>query len=214
MAQAANIALYTLSACLVSLLLVSLASAVMQLCATQTFTLTQQLFPLLDALGYDYWLDWGTLLGAQREAGMIAHDYDADIGMRESEFQRLRAHWATHPHVFGRLKLKKEAKQLYRVRLGLGWVDVFRYDDSQPGTLRMISMQDEHHSCKCPGAGHTTEHRFIYPLQRLPFGAVTANAPHATDVYLTHLYGDDWDTPRPNQVARLLQLFPTARPIR
>lgn len=214
MTNKSHIILYTLSACVIILLLLSLASAVMQLSAAQTFQLTQQLLPLLDALGYDYWLDWGTLLGARREGGMIAHDYDADIGMRESSFQRLKTQWAQQPHLFGNMKLKKESAELYRIRLGIGWVDVFRYDDSsKTGTLRMLSMQNQHHSCKCPGRGHTTNKELIYPLRRLRFGTVTANVPNATDMYLTHLYGSDWMTPRVNRVARLLKLFPTARPI-
>lgn len=214
MTSGAHIALYTLTACVTALLLLCLASTIMQLCAAQTYMLTQQLLPVLDALGYEYWLDWGTLLGARREGGMIAHDYDADIGMRESEFQRLRAEWARTPHKFGEMKLKKESQQLYRVRLGIGWVDVFRYDDScKRGNLHMISMANDRHSCKCAGTGHSTHQRVMYPFIRLQFGAITANAPQHTDTYLTHLYGNNWMTPRRNQVATLLQLMPSHGPM-
>ena len=31
--------------------------------------------------GIDYWLEYGSLLGAAREGGMIPHDYDIDIGV-------------------------------------------------------------------------------------------------------------------------------------
>jgi hypothetical protein len=35
--------------------------------------------PVLDSLGATYWLDFGSLLGAQREKDVIAHDNDADV---------------------------------------------------------------------------------------------------------------------------------------
>jgi hypothetical protein len=195
----------------VMLVLLLLTSLVLQLCALQCHNLSQRLFPALDQNGYEYWMDWGTLLGARREGRMIAHDYDADIGMRESEFQRLHADWKSNPAKFKGMRLYKEDKKLARVRCGLGWVDVFRYDDSDPSVLRMISMDDESHSCKCKGAGHTVSPSLIFPLKSLTFGGVSGKAPARTDEYLEHLYGSDWKTPRTNGGAKLVKLVPLPR---
>ena len=36
---------------------------------------------ILDESGVDYWLDYGTLLGAYREGKIIEGDYDSDLGV-------------------------------------------------------------------------------------------------------------------------------------
>jgi hypothetical protein len=206
-----DIAIVTVGFVLASVLLIVLTSVIMQTCAAQCFSLTQDLFPALEAAGYEYWLDWGTLLGAKREGTMIAHDYDADIGIRESEFQRLKKDWKKNP-AFKGMRLCKENSQLYRIRRGLGWVDVFRYDDSRGIPLNMISMSGEQHSCKCSGKGHTTRRDVIFPVTKVKFGSVSAPAPARTADYLEHLYGSSWMVPRKNSVAKLLNLVPLKKP--
>lgn len=211
--KSSDVAVVTVGSVLVCVLLVVLASVIMQLCASQCYTLTQQLFPALNKARIEYWLDWGTLLGAKREGTMIPHDYDADIGMRESEFQKLKQEWNRNP-AFKGMRLCKENSGLYRVRRGLGWVDVFRYDDNcdDSDALRMISMAGEQHSCKCDGKGHKTSRSTIFPTKHLRFGAVSAPAPQYTELYLEHLYGSDWVVPRTNSVAKLLSLVPLKKP--
>jgi hypothetical protein len=204
--KSGDIAAVSLACVLIVLLITVLASVVMQACASQTYVLTQRLFPALNAAGYNYWLDWGTLLGARREKGMIPHDYDADIGMHESEFQRLRANWKNDERFQG-MRLCKEGDGLYRIRLGLGWVDVFRYK-GDGDTLDMLSMAHDKHSCKCSGRGHRIPRTFIFPLRSLHFGAVVAPVPADTDNYLVHLYGDSWHIPRKNDASRIMSLVP------
>ena len=204
--QPGDIAIVSLGSVLIVLLITVLASVVMQACASQTYVLTQRLFPALNEAGYNYWLDWGTLLGARREGGMIPHDYDADIGMHESEFQKLRANWKKDAHFHG-MRLCKEGGGLYRIRSGLGWVDVFRYT-GDGDMLDMLSMAHEKHSCKCPGRGHRIARAFIFPLRSLRFGSVLAPVPADTDSYLVHLYGDAWHIPRKNDASRIMSLVP------
>lgn len=208
--QGSQVAIITVGAVATLLLAAALTSVFLQLCARQTYTLTQQVLPALSAAGFEYWMDWGTLLGARREGTMIPHDYDADIGMRESEFQRLRAAWDQEPRFKG-MRLSKENDRLYRIRVNLGWVDVFRYQDDGDGNLRMISMANLHHSCRCPHRGHTIPTSVILPLTTLSFGGVVASAPARVDAYLAHLYGNGWRTPRQNGVARLMMLMPTRK---
>lgn len=202
-----QIVIVTVGFVLVAALLLLLASVIMQTAAGQCFSITQVLLPALDAAGVEYWLDWGTLLGATREGTMIAHDYDADIGMRESEFQKLKARWNQIPGLKG-MRLAKEDNGLYRIRRGVGWVDVFRYDDREGDTLTMTSQAGMEHSCKCDGKGHRTTRSMVFPLTRVKFGHVHAPAPGQTEAYLEHLYGSDWRIPRKNGGAKLLNLLP------
>lgn len=48
------------------------------------------LTPLLDQAEIKYWLDYGALLGAVREGGMIAWDNDADIGILLEDWGKLK----------------------------------------------------------------------------------------------------------------------------
>lgn len=203
-----------LSGVLLPVLMLIFASVVLQTCALQSYLLTQRLFPALTHAGYEYWLDWGTLLGAQREGDMIAHDYDADIGMREVEFQRLKREWSTQPELRG-MWLVREGDGLYRIRHGLGWVDVFRYAEEGEGEgaqLVMKSMAASRHSCACVGRGHHIARHLILPLTPFVFGSVVAPGPVRTPEYLEHLYGADWRVSHKNWVARLMTLVPSLCP--
>lgn len=183
------------------ILLFLLTSLIIQCCANDSNVIMNELIPLLNTQGYEYWLDWGTLLGARREGEMIPHDYDADIGMVENEFQRLKKDWNTK--FYTRLHLRRENKQLYRIRFRLGWVDIFRYDEHSDGILDMRSMGNDSHSCKCI-RGHRIHRDFIFPLTKYNFGSVQGKAPNHTDEYLEHLYGKNWRIPIKNSVSRLI----------
>lgn len=45
---------------------------------------------LFDEHGIRYWLDYGALLGAVREGGLIEHDNDADIGIHIDDWGKLK----------------------------------------------------------------------------------------------------------------------------
>jgi len=177
-------------------------SLVLQCCADSCYDLTQTLFPALDDAGYEYWMDWGTLLGARREGTIIDHDYDADIGMREDEFQRLRKDWKTRFSPM-KLRLSGESNGLWRIRKGFGWIDIFRYKENSDGSLSMLSMPENKHGCKCR-KGHKVRLTDVLPLRRLRFGAVTAPAPAQTENYLEHCYGKTWRTPLQKGLSKMV----------
>jgi len=46
----------------------------------------ERLLQVLDELGMNWWLEYGTLLGAIRENNFLSHDVDIDIGMMHQEY--------------------------------------------------------------------------------------------------------------------------------
>lgn len=59
----------------------------------------------LEAAGLEYWLDWGTLLGAVREGGILEHDTDTDLTLPAGQGAALRE-----------LALREFASRGYRVQ--------------------------------------------------------------------------------------------------
>ncbi|OQR89542.1 hypothetical protein THRCLA_09701 [Thraustotheca clavata] len=44
----------------------------------------------MDEAGIEYWVDSGTLLGVYRNKGLIPHDIDADVGLTQAGFEKIR----------------------------------------------------------------------------------------------------------------------------
>lgn len=207
MKQSERIVILVLGWVFALLLTVVMTSIGLQMCASETFDLSQDLIVALQASGYEYWLDFGTLLGAEREQTMILHDYDADIGMRESEFQRLKSQWQREPLLKG-MRLKAYSDGLYRVHRGLAAVDIFRYSDLDPNNLVMLSQGGMNHHCGCGARGHSVNRSTLFPLRPVQFGRTLAPAPQQTHDYLTHLYGSTWRVPRITGKSSLMTLVP------
>lgn len=159
----------------------------------------------LSLAGCDYWLDYGTLLGAIREKGLIGHDLDLDTGMMYDErkpemqdnllnsgFKKIR-----QIEVNGRI-----AEETYQYK-GLN-IDVFYYS----------RIDEEHIRCFLfnPVKGLTSEdtidrygglatrmitYRFI-GLSEYTFLGVKVGIPENYDEYLTNCYGPTYMVPDPN----------------
>ena len=56
----------------------------------QVVNLTYQVHTILDSLGIDHWLMYGSIFGAHRANGPLPWDYDVDIGIKGEQFSKMK----------------------------------------------------------------------------------------------------------------------------
>ena len=132
----------------------------------------------------------GTLLGAVREQGFIAHDRDVDVGVFRADMDRstptrikqaMRAARFRHIRDFGALDRGYEMS--FR-RRGVK-VDVFVYYDDADGRYH-AAWKD----------GSPIRYRYWpFGLAPLVFHGSSFNAPDDPERFLRAKYGDDWRVP-------------------
>lgn len=137
----------------------------------------------LRSLEVDYWLEFGTLLGWQREGGIIAHDTDIDFGLPIGAYPVLCAaqhqlptgftlHDSSHRHLGPKLYLQAE-----------GWEADFYFHEMRDGKLCTTLRSDI--------AGDTLPFpsAMVFPLQTVNFLGEDTFVPHQPERLLEHHFG-------------------------
>jgi len=158
-----------------------------------------------DELGVEFWLEYGTLLGAYREGGFIAHDDDIDVGVfLNKHSSTLQATLEKHGFKLHReilvddgLYAREETYRKYNID-----IDIFYFKnskDSQYFYVHDFKAEDGKSWAKSiqdNGGLVTRERKFTpFKLEKLHFLEEEFWVPTATKEHLASVYGEDFMTP-------------------
>lgn len=170
--------------------------------------------------GFDYFLIFGSLLGAVREHGFISHDFDIDVAMWHDDFsddmiQKLADAGFVLDHKY-EVDGGRKALEMTFVKDGVG-IDVFFYYppiDEYPYTTVFFAGKDTvgvEDSIKKYGGMIPV--RYQAPLtkeyERVPFESLMLPIPKTAHQILACTYGDSYMIPNPNWVGGSFRKYAT-----
>ena len=157
-----------------------------------TFAAATKLF---DEAGIHWWLDYGALLGAVREGGIIAWDNDADIGILARDYGKLKKLRPAAAEARFQLRFIKHVDYA-RAQVSFSnklHVCIFVWhplegDESMLTRKRYMRTDDTH------GKGKDFPKAWIEERSRVSWEGIPAWAPADPHQMLEHRYGD-WRSP-------------------
>ncbi len=160
---------------------------------TKLYQLMKDIDELFAAHDIQYWIDFGTLLGAVRSLGFILWDNDLDIGTDVKNKTKI-------------FNLKKEIEKLgYRLKNKKGLACTIRgYHREVRLDLDIIfcvQKQDKIYPLYPVPERRDGEFLYfltdeLYPLKKYQFGPLVLSGPNNPIIYLNNAYGNDWPTTR------------------
>lgn len=160
---------------------------------------------VLSENGIQYWLDYGTLLGAVREHDFIAHDYDIDLGVfydqdLELMIDKLKAAGFS---LYRRIDVYSKEKRAEGVEFTFEKesvkIDVFSYVKEIEDLYYTYEFLDSEKSETL--TVFKTVRKTILPidgLQTYNFVGINVLIPSNYDSYLKKLYGESYMIPDPS----------------
>ena len=133
------------------------------------------------------WAYFGTLLGLVRGGYPIEGDGDQDLVISNDDRLKLELA-ATHAHERG-FQIARNSPDILTFLRKNQYVDVYLYRQVPGGDYEIARY-------------YRTPKAFLEDPEILMFDSRKFLRPRDTDAVLTHLYGDDWRTPRRNCHAR------------
>lgn len=163
----------------------------------------KEVIALLHKHNIPYWLDCGTLLGAQRYGGVIPWDFDLDMAILQKDFDNaFRALNALDQEKYAvqdwsSRDRPKSYLKVYVKKTGL-LIDIYNFEiDEQKQCIRSVLSNE---NCMfLPQSWKIRERRFIidtpinyvFPLKKATFDGIEAFVPNQVESYLKQRYGDN-----------------------
>lgn len=135
--------------------------------------------------GLQYWVEFGTLLGAVRHQNLIPWDYDLDVGMPSDDFNAFCALGDQLKQV-GEFTFSRYSVGCYRVYYRKAWVDIVEYAP-QPSARRVLCRLPPEHWEGDVYVDH--DYDTVFPLQTLRVGRTAVLAPARPAEYLRPVFG-------------------------
>lgn len=179
--------------------------------------LVKTLSELLALYDIDYWIDSGTLLGQTRHQNVIPWDTDVDFGITQQGYEFLRDANKSTLSIPPGYQLQVYESEAFNtgdrdwhipVRLVETWfgfyADVFVFYNESASGLPMLAPIPSVSWNECVKCVRTDRYKkmflvpwtYIYPLISCPFAHFKVLCPARRSLYLAHLYGDDYRTPK------------------
>jgi hypothetical protein len=168
-----------------------------------------------DALGLDWWLDEGTLLGSIREGDMVKRDSDIDIAFMENQkhlfpvfASRMRDRCGMHVMTREENKgynsltsftIHRVAMRVFSARLAPPWfIDIREYDVDPDGAIYDLDFVQDNDTPYLPLD-------VFLPLADCKLRGEAMKCPHDSVPVIEDLFGADWRVPMPGFKTWMLQ---------
>mmetsp|Transcript_29399 Transcript_29399/g.52561 ORF Transcript_29399/g.52561 Transcript_29399/m.52561 type:complete len:317 (-) Transcript_29399:450-1400(-) len=162
-----------------------------------------QTLPVLEEMGVQHWVDFGSLLGLIRNGDLILHDNDVDVVVLNPDWPSLQEKLTARlgkKYKVGAVRPSEDPSVMWlRVYCPLGMMDIYGAHDRGSGNVEIEIGRER--LLDLPKS-------MVLPTRDITFKGVKVPVPGSTTQVLKTRYGETWMIPRYATVFRGSELRP------